>query len=214
MKNKDTQLLEEAYTRISEAESTNSKELINQLKNILDQLVPLVKAGDPSIDVGREDSELNMVISNGMKALNKARRLYFASQRSPESKKAAAEKAKATIAKDKAESEKWSAIRKKEIEDDERRLDSGYLPPQLYDVKGTPNPKYYELDTIEDDGYSSYILKDKYVDKKVSNKRVPDDVLWVKRIPHSQETIDRINAKKQASADRAWMSFAYDNYKN
>lgn len=210
MKCKDTQLLEEAYSKINEAETDNkSRDLIDQLKNILDQLVPLVRAGDPSIDVGKESSELNMVIRNGMDALNKARRQYFASQRSPESKKAAAEKAKATIAKDKASAEKWSAIRKKEVEEYEQRLDSGYLPPQLYDSKGTPNPKYYELDTIEDDGYSSYTLRDEYVDVKVSDKRVPDDVLWVKRIPHSQETVDRINAKKRASAEQAWNNFLY-----
>jgi hypothetical protein len=183
MKCKDTQLLEEAYSKINEAETDRQQvDLINQLKNILDQLVPLIRSGDPSIDFGRETSELNMVIRNGMEALNKARRQYFASQRSPESKKAAAEKAKDTIAIDKASAEKWNAIRKKEIEDYEQRLDSGYLPPQLYDSKGIPNPKYYELETIEDDGYSSYVLRDEYVDVKVSDKRVPDSVLFTKMV--------------------------------
>ena len=210
MKNKDTQLLEEAYTKINEAKATNSAMLVNQLKDVLDQLVPLVRAGDKSIDIGKESSELNMIITDGLAALMKARRQYTASKVSPETRKAAAQKAKDTNAKWKAESEEWKAKRKGEVKNHEQRMDRGYLPTYLNDSKGTPNPEYYELETIDDDGYSIYSLKDEYVDVKVSDKRVPDSVLWVSSNSprHSQQTIDRINAKKRASADSAWRTFA------
>ena len=214
MKNKDTQLLEEAYNKVQKEDTRAVESAIEQFKTAAAAIIELVGKGSitPSASLGatEEDVTLNSIIQQFTENVNRARRKYTASKVSPETRKAAAQKAKDTNAKWKAESEEWKAKRKGEIKNQEQRLDRGYLPTYLNDSRGTPNPEYYELETIDDDGYSIYSLKDKYVDVKVSDKRVPDSVLWVSsRAPrHSQQTIDRINAKKQASAASAWRAFA------
>jgi len=85
-------------------------------------------------------------------------------------------------------------------------LSQGYMPEHLYDSKGTPNPKYYDFVTVEDDGYSLYKLKDEFIDVPVGKgKEVPDNVLWVKRIPHSQERLDAVAKEKDEKQKRAFL---------
>jgi hypothetical protein len=215
MKPNDQTLLEEAYKEVQTGNTQAVESAIEQFKTAAAAIVELVGKGSitPSASLGTTeegDATLNSIIQQFTENVNRARRKYTASKVSPETRKAAAQKAKDTNAKWKAESEEWKAKRKGEIRNHEQRLDRGYLPTYLNDSRGTPNPEYYELETIDDDGYSIYSLKDEYDDVRVSDKRVPDSVLWVssKAPRHSQQTIDRINAKKQASAASAWRAFA------
>jgi hypothetical protein len=128
--------------------------------------------------------------------LTSARKQFFTSQRTPDSYKSSAEKAKATIAKDKANTEKWRKIfnDRNLIPDAKDQAEKNILPIEVNDYFFTPDPKYYDLlnkpKPLPDDrgpnytpfliqrdieltknggrGYGEYIIKDEYRDKPIS----------------------------------------------
>jgi hypothetical protein len=134
-------------------------------------------------------------IKDIIRRLTSARKKFFTSQRTPDSYKAAAEKAKLTKTQDKASLEKWKKIfnDRNLIPNVKDRAEKNILPTELDDYFFTPDPKYYDLlnkpKTLPDDrksgtpfliqrdieltknggrGYGSYIIKDEYRDKPIS----------------------------------------------
>ena len=113
--------------------------------------------------------------------LTSARKRYFTAQRSPESYKAAAEKAKQTKAKNDADSEIFLAkSRERDIQTAsvmKARRDGGMLPYNLDDYSKKPNPKYYTF--IMNDpgsGVGLYKLRDKYKNTVIGTEN-PDGTI-------------------------------------
>ncbi len=112
--------------------------------------------------------------------LDSARRRHFTNKRSPEDRKAAAEKAKQTRLRDAAETARWMVeastrhaelIRKETAERTARRA-AGLLPLEIstYSISERPSRELYEQNRYESDRYHLY--EDHYntkVDKQIAD---------------------------------------------
>lgn len=142
------------YASMYEAEG---EEELSPAEQMIQKLIAMAEKGEFDND---------QIRSLGQQ-LTSARKRYFTAQRSPESYKAAAEKAKATKAQSRIDAEKDLA-KSKEISIAQNavlkaRHDGGMLPYRLDDYSKKPNPKYYTF--IMNDpgsGVGLYKLRDKY----------------------------------------------------
>jgi hypothetical protein len=153
-----------------------------------EELSPTDQMIQKLIDMASKGEFDNDQIRNLGQQLTSARKRYFTAQRSPESYKAAAEKAKQTKIQQKADAEAGEKEREKQFNSpldvpidpsnrekfkDEaekiRRL-RGQLPWNVSSSDRTPNPKYYDLVGTDDEtGVKQYKLKDEWKGKVVTD---------------------------------------------
>jgi hypothetical protein len=124
------------------------------------EVAKFARAGEVSIE------QINAVLSNVDETIRAARRMYFADKRDPKKVEAAVKKAAAT--------RKRTAKRHKEIEKEvhawwaerNRRVDAGYLPEEVCNNRGEPDPKYYVFDYTDErsGGYRIYKLRPEWRD--------------------------------------------------
>jgi hypothetical protein len=110
--------------------------------------------------------QINDVLFNVDETIRAARRMHFADKRDPKKVKAAVKKAAAT--------RKRTAKRHKEIVKEvhaqwaerNRRAAAGYLPEEVCNNKGEPNPEYYVFDYTDErsGGYRIYKLRPEWRD--------------------------------------------------
>jgi hypothetical protein len=143
-----------------------------------EELSPAEQMIQKLIDMASKGEFDNDQIRNLGQQLTSARKRYFTAQRSPESYKSAAEKAKQTKAKNDADSEIFLAkSRERDIQTAsvmKARHDGGMLPYRLDDYSKKPNPKYYTF--IMNDpgsGVGLYKLRDEYKNTVIGTKN-PD----------------------------------------
>lgn len=114
----------------------------------------------------------NQAIDDIAAQLKSARRKMFTSKITPDQRKAAAAKAKATREKSKADMEKFmkkvatSDANRKAAE--KRRKDNNLLPLSVDDYSMRPDKKYYDYDYQDRGGLNVYKLKDRYRTTPVS----------------------------------------------
>jgi hypothetical protein len=168
------------YASMYEAEG---EEELSPAEQMIQKLIAMAEKGEFDNDQ----------IRNLGQQLTSARKRYFTAQRSPESYKAAAEKAKQNKIQRAADDEARAKAREKELNSpldvpidpsnrekfkDEaekiRRL-RGQLPWNVSSVDRTPNPKYYDLvGTDEETGVKQYKLKGEWKGKVVTDYSEPD----------------------------------------
>ena len=162
------------YASMYEAEGDG----MSATDQMLQQLIAMAEKGEFDNDQIRDLGQ----------QLTSARKRYFTAQRSPESYKAAAEKAKATKAQQKIDYDASEKEREKEFnspldipidpsnrdkfKDEAERIRRvrGQLPWNVSSSDRTPNPKYYDLVGTDDEtGVKQYKLKGEWKGKVVTD---------------------------------------------
>lgn len=128
---------------------------IKALEKATQALIPHARKGVISAE---QISDLVFGLEDSLKA---ARRQYFVSKRDPKKVKAAVKKAATTRKKWKAHCAKWAKIADAERAVREKRAAEGYLPEQVCDNRGEPDPRYYEFAYTDErsGGYRIYNLR-------------------------------------------------------
>lgn len=175
------------YARAQEAMDEIEPDMTDHLSDE-DKALPNVPLDEAEEDISVTDQMIQQLISMAEKGefdndqirnlgqqLTSARKRYFTAQRSPESYKAAAEKAKQTKIQQKidgeAESERSRKMANQQDAIIKARRDGGMLPYSLDDYNRKPNPKYYTF--IMNDpgsGVGLYKLRDKYKNTVIGTK--------------------------------------------
>jgi hypothetical protein len=153
-----------------------------------EELSPTDQMIQKLIDMASKGEFDNDQIRNLGQQLTSARKRYFTAQRSPESYKVAAEKAKQTKIQQKADAEAGEKEREKQFnspldvpidpsnrekfkdEAEKIRRIRGQLPWNVSSSDRTPNPKYYDLVGTDDEtGVKQYKLKGEWKGKVVTD---------------------------------------------
>jgi hypothetical protein len=153
-------LLRDLLTEQTSEEVDVSTSSLESFRKALEELKADVASGKvpySSVSSFLDESDPRIV-------LRKANAKFAASKRSPESRAASAQKGletrKSNQATADAFADRFQASSKKEAEKESQREAAGFLPQELDDYNGTPNPAYYSKDyTDPGSGHTWYKLK-------------------------------------------------------
>ena len=132
--------------------------LIDAFENTAAKLAVHVRKGEVSNDA------LNDLLGKIENDLRHARRMYFVDKRDPKKVKAAVKKAAATRKEWKKKVAKWDKEIAAEHAARLKRAAEGYLPEEVCNNHGEPNPRYYEFAYTDErsGGYRIYRLRPEY----------------------------------------------------